>query len=64
MNQVTFDFYNTLNKMFDNKFPPNVQSIKIEASVDTPLIITLTYIPMNIDSKISECKFGLIEYND
>lgn len=61
MNQLQFNFYNSLNKLFDNKLPPNVQSIKIEASVDTPVCITAVYFPNTISNEPVEAKFGLTE---
>lgn len=66
LNMIQHDFYNALNKLFDNKLPPHVQAIKIEGDLENPITITVRYIPDLIsgESFAIESKFGLIEYND
>lgn len=59
---LQYDFFNALNRLFDNRLPPNMQSIKIEASVHSPVIITAIYFPDAISGQSIESKFGLIEY--
>ena len=60
--QLQYDFFNALNELFDNRLPPNMQSIKIEASVDSPVIITAIYFPDSLSGQPIESKFGLIEH--
>lgn len=62
ISQLQYDFYNALNKLFDSKLPPNMQSIKIEASVGSPVVITAIYFPDSLSGEPIESKFGLIEY--
>ena len=62
MNQLQIDFYNQINRLFDNKLPPHVRAIKIEADISKPVCITVEYYPETISGDLSIKKFGLIEH--
>lgn len=62
MNDISDDFYNSLNKMFNNSFPSHVRSLQINMDVQSPLTITITYYPDTLSKEPIETKFGLIEY--